>query len=41
METQKFVNLLNNSDNESSKFGTRKWFAINDLNSRNYGEGKH
>ena len=25
METQKIVNLLNNSNNESSKFATRKW----------------
>ena len=25
METEKIVNLLNNSDNESSKFATRKW----------------
>ena len=25
METQKIVNLLNGSDNESSKFATKKW----------------
>ena len=30
METQKIANLLNGSDNESSKFGTRKWYIIND-----------
>ena len=30
METQKIVNLLNDSDNESSKFATKKWYIIND-----------
>ena len=30
METQKFVNLLNGFNNESSKFATRKWYTIND-----------
>ena len=30
METQKIVNLLNNSDNESSRFATRKCYVIND-----------
>ena len=29
METQKIVNLLNESNNESSKFSTRKWFKKN------------
>ena len=28
METQKIVNLLNASDNENSKFATKKWHAI-------------
>ena len=28
METQKFVNLLNGSDNENSKFATKKWYVI-------------
>ena len=28
METQKIVNLLNNSDNENSKFATKKWYVI-------------
>ena len=37
METQKIVNLLN--DNESSKFETRKWHAINDQNNGRYGRG--
>ena len=26
METQKIVNLLNNTDNENSKFATKKWY---------------
>ena len=30
METQKIVNLLNDSDNESSTFAPRKWYVIND-----------
>ena len=30
METQKILNLLNGSDNESSKFVTGKWYVIND-----------
>ena len=32
METQKILYLLNDSDNESSKFATRKWYIINDQN---------
>ena len=32
METQKIVNLLNGIFNESSKFATKKWYIINDLN---------
>ena len=39
METQKIANLLNDSDNESSKFATRKWYIINDQNNGQYGEG--
>ena len=43
METQKIVNLLNDSDNESSKFATRKWYIINDQNNgymvKKYGKG--
>ena len=39
METQKIVNLLNDTDNESSKFTTRKWYIINDQNNREYFEG--
>ena len=39
METQKIVNLLNNSDNESSEFATRRWYNINDQNNGQYGRG--
>ena len=39
METQKTVNLLSNSDNESLKFATRKWYIINDQNNGQYGRG--
>ena len=48
METQKIVNLLNNSDNGSdnkssiklhSKFAARKWYIINDRNNGQYGRG--
>ena len=38
METQKIVNLLNDSNNESSKFVTRKWYIINDQNNGQYCE---
>ena len=32
METQKIVNLLSDSDNESLKFATRKRYIFNDQN---------
>ena len=28
METQKIINLLNDSNNEESKFATKKWYVI-------------
>ena len=39
METQKIVNLLNDSNNESLKLATRKWYIINDQNNGQYGRG--
>ena len=39
METQKIGNLLNDSDNKSSKFASRKWYIINDQNNGHYGKG--
>ena len=38
METQKIVNLLDDTDNESSKFAKRKWYVINDQNRTEYDE---
>ena len=28
METQKIMNLLNDSSNEESKFATKKWYVL-------------
>ena len=39
METQKIANLLNDSENKSSKFATRKRYIINDQNGGHYGIG--
>ena len=39
METQKIVNLLNDSGKESSKFATKKWYIINNQNNGQYGRG--
>ena len=39
METQKVVNLLNDSENKYSKFATGKWYIINDHNNGQYGRG--
>ena len=39
METRKNVNLLGDTDNESLKFATRKWYVINDQKNTDYGEG--
>ena len=39
METQNIVNLLNNTDNETSKFSAEKWYIINDQNNGQYGNG--
>ena len=36
METQKIVNLLNGSDNENSKFATKKWYVIDSESNGNY-----
>ena len=39
METQKIVNLLNDIDNENSKFATKKWYVIGSESKNNYLEG--
>ena len=36
METQKTINLLNGSDNENSKFSTKKWYIIDNKSKCNY-----
>ena len=36
METKKIVNLLNGSDNENSKFETKKWYVIDSESKGNY-----
>ena len=36
METQKIVNLLNGTDNENSKFATKKWYVIDSESKGNY-----
>ena len=38
METQKIANLLHDTDYESWKYATRKWYVINDQNNTDYGE---
>ena len=36
MEAQKIINLLNGSDNENSKFATKKWYIIDNESKGNY-----
>ena len=36
METQKILNLLNDSNNENSKFETKKWYIIDNEAKGNY-----
>ena len=36
MEKQKIVNLLNSSDNENSKFATKKWRVIDNESKGHY-----
>ena len=36
METQKIINLLNNTENEYSKFPTKKWYIIDSESKGNY-----
>ena len=40
METQKIANLLNGSENEFSKFSTRKWYVIDSESKGNYSHKK-
>ena len=36
METQNIVNLLNDSNNENSKFSIKKWYVIDSESKNNY-----
>ena len=36
MKTQKIINLLSNSENEYSKFATKKWYVIGSESKGNY-----
>ena len=36
METQDIVNLLNGSNNENSRFATKKWYVIDSESKINY-----
>ena len=38
METQKIINLLNDSDNENPKFATKKCYVIDSKTSGAYSE---
>ena len=38
METQKTVNLLNGTDNDNSKFATKKWYIIDSESNGNYSQ---
>ena len=38
MEIQKIVNLLNGSDNDKSKFATKKWYIIDKGSNGNYSQ---
>ena len=40
METQKVVNLLNDSENENSKFVAKKWCVIDSETSGTYSENE-
>ena len=38
METQKIANLLNGSENDNSKFATKKWYIIDSESNGNYSQ---
>ena len=39
MEYQEVINLLDNTQNELSEFGTKNWFEINDKSRGTYNKG--
>ena len=38
METRKIVNLLNGTENDNSKFATKKWYVIDSESNGNYSQ---
>ena len=38
METQKTVNLLNGSENDNSKFSSKKWYIIDSQSKGNFSQ---
>ena len=40
MDTQKIINSLNSSDNENSKFATKKWYIIDSESNDNYSKNE-
>ena len=40
METQKIANLLNGSDNDNSKFATKKWYIIDSETKGDYSQNE-
>ena len=39
MEPQKIINLLDHKDDDYPRFGSRKWYIVNDHNDGNYSQG--
>ena len=39
MDSQKIINLLEQSDDEELRFQRKKWYVINDQNNGQYGKG--
>ena len=39
MESQKIINLSDHNDEDDPRFGTRKWYIVNDHNNGNYSQG--
>ena len=39
MESQKIINLLEHSEDDESKFQTKKWYIINDQKNGQYRKG--
>ena len=40
MESQKIIKLLDHKDEGDPRFGTKKWYIVNEQNNGNFGQGK-